>query len=109
MVNAKAKFMGWWSDETCRLLIIKKVGALILADVLLGEEKFPATRDLLGNDKLPSVNMKTYFDCGRLNVELGTEGLGPFLQIEYRKAKLKHFRYISVLRKPFFRMIFLIV
>lgn len=67
--NTKAKFMGWWSDETGRLLIIEKAGGLILADVLLGVEKLPAIRDLLGNDKLPSIKMKTYFDSGRLNVE----------------------------------------
>lgn len=83
-----AQYIGQWADESGKILVIRENGGEVVADFLV-DEKRPVDRMLLGGKKSQSLGMSAYINELSLIVELGDEGVGPTLQLNYKRAKEK--------------------
>lgn len=97
MADQIKKYMGQWSDDSGKILVLKSAGQELVADFYTNKELLPAERVLLGEEKSPSLRMKTYVDGSFLIVELGNEGLGATLQLEHRNVNGKEVLVPTVL------------
>lgn len=84
--NHLQKYLGKWTDEHEKILVLKTNGQALVADFYADKNLVAVERELLGGAKSPSLSMKTYFEDSILIVELGEEGVGATLQLEYRNT-----------------------
>lgn len=87
MHNHLQKYIGKWTDECGKILIFKTNEQELVADFYMDRNLVAVERELLGGAKAPSLLMKTYFEDSMLIVELGEEGIGATLQLEYRNTE----------------------
>lgn len=86
MHNYLQKYIGKWTDEQEKFLVFKANGQDLVADFYTDKNLAAVERELPGGTKSPSLSMKTYFVDSMLIVELGEEGIGATLQLEYRNT-----------------------
>ena len=91
------KFSGKWQNENGQILVIKGNESELLVDYYRNNQLLFAQRNLLGEKCSPAVDMKAYFREIRLIVELGSEGLGPTLELDYVRTEDKETLIPSVL------------
>jgi len=91
------QYIGQWSDESGKILVLKKEGQEIIADLYINSSLVPAERRLFRGGKSPSLQMKTYVEGSALIVELADEGIGAILQLVYGKSGGREFLVPTVL------------
>lgn len=90
------RYLGKWLDDIGKIMFVRKNNQGYLVDYYVNQD-LPAKRELLGGVVSESVDMKAFISGSNwediniksedLLVELGTEGLGPFMCLKYKKEK----------------------
>jgi len=83
LIDMTDRFIGKWTDKTGKTLVIARDRNRLQVDFYENSSLEPASRKLANGKYSPSLKMTSYLDGTVLLVEVGTDGVGSILRLDY--------------------------
>lgn len=82
-MEQKDRFSGNWTDKTGKILVVASDSDKLQVDFYKNLSLEPVSRKMADGAPSLSLKMTSYFQSSELIVELGTEGIGATLHLNY--------------------------